>query len=499
MGLTTRKKVENPIFEHIIMFLIAVNILVMAAPMWVQPPDNTEVMSTAYFTSQESDWNNMLETVNSVFNFLFIIECTLKLTALGYEQYFESNMNTFDFCIVGISLAGFVVDQTLDDVDPGLMSIISVIKAGRVVRIFRLAMRIKGIRKLLETLIYTLPSLFNVTCLLLIILFIYTVLGMAFFGDQEFGKEPFGLYNEHANFRSFHIGFFTLFRMSTGESWNGIMHDSMQNSGAQAWLFYSSYMIIGSSLLFQLIVAVVLEQFGSAAAEEEAVVTPDDIENYAVAWTHMDPRGTNYMSFGKLPLFLKALDSPLGVGDEATTADVLVFMNETALMSHGGKVHYVETFFSLVTHAYKVKYGRRWKGTLDEDVLLDMTKLLAEGFPTVSTLNLNEGNTAEENYAALKIQSLHRKKMAGRKAALRSQNGSMEPAQSPAAGALSPPALPGMRPPLPAVEDRIVGEDVKQPKSPLGLPSVLPPLPSAALPDGPPPPLLPGLPKKKDT
>ena len=66
----------------------------------------------------------------------------------------------------------------------GLVGAISVIKAGRVVRIFRLAMRVKGIRQLLETLIYTLPSLFNVCCLLLIVVFIFTVLGMAFFGNQ---------------------------------------------------------------------------------------------------------------------------------------------------------------------------------------------------------------------------------------------------------------------------------------------------------------------------
>merc|ERR1719326_1406108 len=103
-------------------------------------------------------------------------------------------MNVFDFCIVCISLVGFIIDMSIDDVDPSLISVISVIKAGRVVRIFRLAMRVKGIRKLLETLIYTLPSLFNVTCLLIIILFIYTVLGMAFFGSQPFDKGPYNLY-----------------------------------------------------------------------------------------------------------------------------------------------------------------------------------------------------------------------------------------------------------------------------------------------------------------
>ena len=32
--------------------------------------------------------------------------------------------------------------------------------------------------------------------------------------------------NEHANFQSFSFAFMTLFRMSTGESWNLIMYDA---------------------------------------------------------------------------------------------------------------------------------------------------------------------------------------------------------------------------------------------------------------------------------
>merc|ERR1712196_252999 len=314
------------------------NILVMAAPIWNQPtlppprgsvgvaPDTKE-----YLTSQETDWNKGLDQVNTIFNFVFLLEATTKIVGLGKKQYFESVMNVFDFCIVCISLVGFIIDLAVEDVDPSLISVISVIKAGRVIRIFRLAMRVKGIRNLLETLIFTLPSLFNVACLLVIVLFIYTILGMAFFGDQKFDMPPFQLYNAHANFRYFHIGFFTLFRMSTGESWNGIMHDSMEQVSGYAWIFYCSYMIVGSNLLLQLIVAVLLEQFTNAASQEEAPITPDHISYFADTWKEYDPKGTQFIDGTQLGMFLENLGEPMGLPPNSSVVVLRKFLAETEL------------------------------------------------------------------------------------------------------------------------------------------------------------------------
>jgi len=437
MGEAITKKEGTPIFDHIIMALIAANILVMAAPMWKQPDALTEVDSLAAVASQNTDWNMALENINTVFNFLFLIECTLKLIGLGPRQYFSSKMNSFDFGIVMISLLGFIIDQALENVDPGLMSIISVIKAGRVVRIFRLAMRVKGIRRLLETLIYTLPSLFNVTCLLIIVLFIYTVLGMAFFGDQEFGKPPFELYEKHAHFQRFHIGFFTLFRMSTGESWNGIMHDSMENVSPYAWIYYFTYMIVGSNLLFQLIVAVVLEQFGSAKEEEESVVSPDTIEMFATTWREMDPQQTHLIAFGQVPIFLKLLGDPLGLPSDATTKQIMEFLKETELKSHNGQAHYVETFFTLVMYVFKKKYKNRWKGTLDQNILMDLTQQLTAGFPSIDNVHVGDEAATVKEYAALKIQSITRKRQAAKRSLKKKRGSGMEQAQPSSPGLMS--------------------------------------------------------------
>jgi len=261
-----------------------------------------------------------------------------------------------------------------------------------------------------------------VTMLLLIVLFIFTVLGMAFFGKQEYNKGYFSLYNHNANFRYFWSGFLTLFRMSTGESWNGLMHDSMETVNAYAWIYYCVYMIVASYLLFQLIVAVVLEQFSSAAQEDDAVVTPDDIEAYAVTWRDMDPDNTQYISLAQLPIFFKSLDPPLGVGPNVTNSEMMDFfgMIELRLHGHQGQAHYVDTFFSLVKNAYQKKYEHRWSGNLPVDIQYEMTQQLLAGFPTRVEVPLSTEQPALENFAALKIQSIARAR-AGKKRCLQKQ------------------------------------------------------------------------------
>merc|ERR1719456_1313162 len=73
--------------------------------------------------------------------------------------------------------------------------------------------------------ILTLPSLVNVGGILFLLFFIYAVLGM-----QLFARVAHGEYlSDRANFQSFGSSLVTLFRASTGESWNGIMYDLRQS------------------------------------------------------------------------------------------------------------------------------------------------------------------------------------------------------------------------------------------------------------------------------
>ena len=56
--------------------------------------------------------------------------------------------------------------------------------------------------KLIDTLVMALPAMGNVASLLFLAIFIFTSLGMSFFGDMATDEDNVnGMYNEHVNFR----------------------------------------------------------------------------------------------------------------------------------------------------------------------------------------------------------------------------------------------------------------------------------------------------------
>lgn len=79
----------------------------------------------------------------------------------------------------------------------------------------------EGLRSLLKTLYMSLGNILNTASLLTLILFTFSVAGMSLFGNIQYGD----FINNNANFTSFYLSMTTLWRASTGESWNGIMHD----------------------------------------------------------------------------------------------------------------------------------------------------------------------------------------------------------------------------------------------------------------------------------
>ena len=103
----------------------------------------------------------------------------------------------------------------------------TLLRAIRVIRIFRLVKVSPHLKAIFTTLMLSLPSLANVGALLLMLFFMYAVIGQQLFGRVEHGD----FVNEHANFEDFRHSLLMLFRMSTGESWNGVMHDCVDAAG----------------------------------------------------------------------------------------------------------------------------------------------------------------------------------------------------------------------------------------------------------------------------
>lgn len=80
-------------------------------------------------------------------------------------------------------------------------------------------------------------NIINTAALLTLILFTFSVAGMSLFGDVGDGE----FMDHNVNFKTFYIAMMTLFRASTGESWNGIMHDCYYSQDIIAVFFWTVF------------------------------------------------------------------------------------------------------------------------------------------------------------------------------------------------------------------------------------------------------------------
>ena len=99
-----------------------------------------------------------------------------------------------------------------------------VMRVLRVARIVRLAGKVENLQAIIQTIMFSIPSLMNVFGLLLLIYFMFAVLGNFVFKDVKSGE----VVNELKNYGSFMNAFLFLFALSTGEDWNKVMYDCGQ-------------------------------------------------------------------------------------------------------------------------------------------------------------------------------------------------------------------------------------------------------------------------------
>ena len=310
--LSLFKVVTSKEFEVFIVGAIIVNILIMS----------TEHQNM----SNEFEWFLLIS--NWVFSLLFLFEAVAKIIGLGTVQYFSYGWNRFDFTLVVLSIIGFIAYST----GTSILFDFKILRVFRIPRIFRLLKHFEGLKRLVMTLYYALPSLANIGYVLLLFFFIYAVMGMQLFG----GTPHADFVTVHANFDNVGLAMLTLFRMSTGESWNGIMHDIMENgtdatSRKLAIPYFISFVVVGSFLILNLFVAVIMENFDDVADEmDEATkkkaipLSLDDLQDFSRGWDKYaehdpwykfwGPSKSQWLEASKLEAVFLDVMGPMGLG-----------------------------------------------------------------------------------------------------------------------------------------------------------------------------------------
>merc|ERR1719399_2436750 len=141
-----------------------------------------------------------------------------------------------------MTVLGFIIDQATE-VEIG--AVMSAVRIFRIARLFRLVRFCRGLNRIFTAFVLSIPKLLNVAAILLLLLFLFSVLGVQLFAKVRF--DPDGSHNVHGNFRNFYRAFMTLVRSMTGEAWNELMHSLSKNE--EYFIRRNGLMCYGSSLL----------------------------------------------------------------------------------------------------------------------------------------------------------------------------------------------------------------------------------------------------------
>lgn len=253
--------ISAPNFERFIIGLIVINGIILGietAPDFVQK------------------YGPFLRLGSQLILVLFIVEATLKIMAVAPQvgRYFRDGWNFFDFSIIVFSLI------------PATGQFALIARLARLLRVVRLVSTIPELRLIVSTLVRSIPSMGHVMLLMSIVFYIYAITG-------------YHLFHEHdpVHWRSLGISLLSLFRVVTLEDWTDIMYTAMEFHPL-AWIYFVSFVVLGTFVVVNLFIAVVLNNLDEAKAERlrelQAPVSREeimrDLQNTQMALRRLEGR-----------------------------------------------------------------------------------------------------------------------------------------------------------------------------------------------------------------
>uniref|UniRef100_A0A6I8P2P0 Voltage-dependent L-type calcium channel subunit alpha n=1 Tax=Ornithorhynchus anatinus TaxID=9258 RepID=A0A6I8P2P0_ORNAN len=372
--------VNSTYFEYLMFVLILLNTICLAMQHY----------------GQSCLFKQAMNILNMVFTGLFTVEMILKLIAFKPKDYFSDPWNVFDFLIVIGSIIDVILSETNSPPPPSPAPTptptnaeensrisITFFRLFRVMRLVKLLSRGEGIRTLLWTFIKSFQALPYVALLIVMLFFIYAVIGMQVFGKIALNDTT--EINRNNNFQTFPQAVLLLFRCATGEAWQEIMlacmpgkkcapDSDVQNATAApsadptalteaeppcgssfAVFYFISFYMLCAFLIINLFVAVIMDNF-DYLTRDWSILGPHHLDEFKRIWAEYDPEAKGRIKHLDVVTLLRRIQPPLGFGKlcpHRVACKRLVSMNMP--LNSDGTVMFNATLFALVRTALRIK------------------------------------------------------------------------------------------------------------------------------------------------
>ncbi|XP_025915103.1 voltage-dependent L-type calcium channel subunit alpha-1S-like, partial [Apteryx rowi] len=258
----------------------------------------------------------------------------------------------------------------LQDADDNSRVSITFFRLFRVMRLVKLLSRGEGVRTLLWTFIKSFQALPYVALLIVMLFFIYAVIGMQMFG--KIAMVDGTQINRNNNFQTFPQAVLLLFRCATGEAWQEILlacsygklcdPESDFAEGEEytcgtgfAYFYFISFYMLCAFLIINLFVAVIMDNF-DYLTRDWSILGPHHLDEFKRIWAEYDPEAKGRIKHLDVVTLLRRIQPPLGFGKfcpHRVACKRLVCMNMP--LNSDGTVTFNATLFALVRTALKIK------------------------------------------------------------------------------------------------------------------------------------------------
>jgi voltage-gated sodium channel len=200
-------------------------------------------------------YEGLVERYRTLFTWLdgtiqafFVLEIAIRLAAHWPrpQRFFTDGWNAFDFAVVAASLL------------PESGTFAMVARLARLLRVARLMSAFPELRLIVSTMLRSIPSMGHVIMMLGLLLYVYGVLGVAVFREDD--PEHWG---------SLGTALLTLFQMLTLEGWVEIQARVL-DPHPWAWIYFMSFVLVAVFVVVNLFIAVVINNLDTAKLEQQA-------------------------------------------------------------------------------------------------------------------------------------------------------------------------------------------------------------------------------------
>ncbi len=223
------------------------------------------VVGVETYPYMAENYGGILSVLNSIVLWIFVAEIVVKMGAEGSKpyRYFLDPWNVFDFAIVAVCFLPFNASGA------------AVLRLARLLRVLKLVKALPKLQILVSALLKSIPSMGYVSLLLGMLFYVYAVAATMFYGA-----------NDPIHFGNLQTSMLSLFRAVTLEDWTDLMYIQMYGcanygyGGSEALctassaspvmgaLFFVSFVLIGTMVILNLFVGVIMGGMDEARDEQ---------------------------------------------------------------------------------------------------------------------------------------------------------------------------------------------------------------------------------------